>query len=308
MRSTCRKLIIGALLGIAGIGGVLAFTTFRDAATGGQGSTGDLRPVRDITHGHGLTVDVADQNRLYIATHAGLLVLVNERNLYRVGRSEDDFMGFSAHPTDPKVFFSSGHPRRGGNLGIQRSDDGGMTWRRISTGVRGPVDFHAMAVSPANPDLLYGWYASALQRSTDGGKSWEVIGASLPNVIRLTADPERADVVYAATVEGLMVSTDRGVSWAPLGEELRGSAVTAVAVLPTRTQELIAFSDQFGLAKSTDGGTTWRSMAERFGGETPLHIAIARQRPDTVYVLTGGNSIFRSNDGGERWDRVRIAD
>lgn len=304
MVHTNRKFLVGLLVAVAGVGVVLAFTRSRGGTAEGRGGDA-LRPVRNITHGHGLAVNIADPSRLYIATHEGLLVLVNERDLYRVGRSEDDFMGFSAHPTDPKVFFSSGHPRRGGNIGVQRSDDGGVTWKRIALGVRGPVDFHAMTVSPANPDLLYGWYAGALQRSTDGGKSWEALAASLPNVIHLTADRERADVVYAATVNGLMVSTDRGASWSSTGEALRGSAVTAIATFPNRPQELLAFSDRLGLVKSTDGGATWRAIAERFDGETPLHIAIARQHPETVYVLTEKNSIYRSSDSGEQWNLVR---
>lgn len=304
MTTAHRKRLIGTLILLGVV--VLVIVWYRGGATGGSGDgTNNLFPVSRITHGHGLAVDIADASRLYIATHEGLLVLVNERDLYRVGRSEDDFMGYSAHPTDPKVFFSSGHPRRGGNIGVQRSDDGGVTWRRIASGARGPVDFHAMAVSPVNPDLLYGWYARALQRSTDGGRSWEVLTTSLPNVIRLTADPERADVVYAATVDGLTVSTDRGLTWASIGEAIRGTTITTVAVFPSRPQELLAFSERLGLAKSTDGGVTWRVIAERFGGETPLHIAIARQKPDTVYALTEKNSLFRSTDGGEQWERVR---
>ncbi|MBI2030127.1 exo-alpha-sialidase, partial [Candidatus Kaiserbacteria bacterium] len=54
-------------------------------------------------------------------------MLENEKDLYRVGKSRDDYMGFSPHPTEADVFFTSGHPSRGGNLGFQKSDDGGAT-------------------------------------------------------------------------------------------------------------------------------------------------------------------------------------
>jgi len=83
----------------------------------------NLTPEESISHGHGLAVDVKDSNKLYIATHYGLFVLINEKNLYRIGKSRDDYMGFVVHPTEPNVFFTSGHPAKGGNLGVQRSDD-----------------------------------------------------------------------------------------------------------------------------------------------------------------------------------------
>ncbi|MDP3771135.1 MAG: exo-alpha-sialidase [bacterium] len=303
-----RKSSIGLIVVVVGVAAVLVFVRYRGSAGGTSGGDDGLRPVREITHGHGLAVDAADPAKLYIATHHGLFVLVGERDLFRVGRSQDDLMGFSPHPSNAQVFLSSGHPRAGGNMGVQRSDDGGITWTRIASGARGPVDFHAMAVSPANADLLYGWYAGALQRSTDGGRNWEALPASLSGVIRLAADPERVNVVYAATTDGLLVSADRGATWTHASEALRGIAVAAIAVFPDLPQEMLTFSEKFGLAKSSDGGATWAATAEQFEGEAVLFIATARARPDTVYALTERNNIFRSTDRGERWERVNITE
>ena len=58
----------------------------------------NLYPEQSISHGHGLAVDVNDPSKVYIATHYGLLLLQNEKDLYRVGKSKDDYMGFSPHP------------------------------------------------------------------------------------------------------------------------------------------------------------------------------------------------------------------
>lgn len=62
--------------------------------SGGAAVPGSSELMREmsITRGHGLALDVADAERLYIATHHGLLVLKNERDLYRVGASQDDYM------------------------------------------------------------------------------------------------------------------------------------------------------------------------------------------------------------------------
>jgi len=272
---------------------------------GGSGSATALSPVSAITHGHGLAVDVGDSSRLHIATHHGLLVLVNDKDLYRVGTSQDDYMGFSPHPTDANVLFSSGHPRTGGNIGVQRSDDGGFTWKRISKGVNGPVDFHAMAVSAANPNLMYGWHQGELQRSEDGGTTWEIVTRNLPQVIQLVADPKDENIVYAATPQGLLISRSKGAEWGSASDALQSGAVIALAINPQDPSRILSFSQQLGLANSADGGTTWEKLTETFGGEAALFIAIDKQQPDTVYTLTESNAVYKSIDGGNSWNKIR---
>jgi hypothetical protein len=63
-------------------------------------------------------------------------------------------MGFSLHPSNPDVIYTSGHPKSGGNLGVMKSVDGGMIFERIFLGLSGEsVDFHSMIISPANPHI-----------------------------------------------------------------------------------------------------------------------------------------------------------
>lgn len=260
-----------------------------------------LNSVSEITHGHGLAVDVADSNNVYIATHKGLLVLKNDKDLYRIGVSQDDYMGFTPHPGDKKVFFSSGHPSTGGNIGFQTSEDGGFTWKKISDGIQGPVDFHAMTVSPANPNLVYGWYRGTLQRSTDQGKAWDVASTATYPILNLAADPKDENIVYAATPQGLMISKNKGAEWGTLFDGL----VSVVAVHPQDSQNLLSFSKKNGLARSNDGGKTWEKLTETFNGETPLFIAFNKQTPKIVYTLTEKNSIYKSTDSGITWKKIR---
>lgn len=260
-----------------------------------------LKPVDSITHGHGLAVDVTDSNNLYIATHHGLLLLKNDKDLYHIGDKNDDYMGFSPHPTDPKIFFSSGHPEAGGNIGFQKSSDGGLTWKKVSDGAGGPVDFHAMAVSPADPNLIFGWYQGAIQRSTDGGKNWEVISTTDFPIINLAADPKNKNIVYATSPQGLMMSENMGTDWIQLFDGF----VSAIAVDPKNSQKLLSFSQKYNLAQSNDGGKTWETLSETFGDETPLFITFNKQSSKIVYTMTEKNSIYKSSDSGSSWDKIR---
>jgi photosystem II stability/assembly factor-like uncharacterized protein len=198
-----------------------------------QSAPSGLTPVASFTHAHGLAVDPIDSSKLYIATHHGLYLLKDDKSLFRIGDKQDDYMGFSLHPTDSSIFFTSGHPMFGGNLGFQKSQDGGKTWQKISDGLNGPVDFHAMSVSPTDPNLIAGWY-QGLQISSDGGQNWRMQAGSPDQIISLAFDSKLRERLYAATPHGLMVSDDLGDTWRSLNDD--GVAVS-VAVSPANNQK-----------------------------------------------------------------------
>lgn len=305
MSKTSKK--IGIVIAVAVIGGGVLLFSQRSSNTASHSDSNDLYVEQAITHGHGLAVDVKDPNKLYIATHHGLLLLANEKDLYRIGKSKDDYMGFSPHSTEASVFFSSGHPSTGGNIGFQRSEDGGVTWKKISNGTNGPVDFHAMAVNPVNPNLVYGWYQGNLQRSTDQGKTWEIVNRDLLPVY-LAADTQDENTVYAATPQrqGVMISRDKGATWASLSPALEGGAVSVIAIHPQDSKILLTFSEKLGgFGKSTDGGRAWRKVSEGFSGETVLHIAFSQSSPNVVYALTHENKLYKSTDVGDTWIQIR---
>lgn len=271
------------------------------ATSSSSGSAVDnMTPVEEISHSHGLTVDISNPNILYIATHHGLLLLKDEKQLYRVGENEDDYMGFIPHPFKSNIFFSSGHPAAGGNIGFQKSEDGGYSWQKISDGINGPVDFHALTISSVDPDLIFGWYSGTLQRSTNGGKSWEIIQNTQFPIVSLAADTKDENVLYAASPQGLYMSKDKGVSF----ERLIDGFVSVIAINPSNSLSLVSFSEKQGLAKSSDAGRTWERINEDFNGETPLFTSYSKQNPEVMYLLTEKNSIYKSIDSGVSWNKI----
>lgn len=282
--------------------GIVLFRQSDTASTiNSQNSSNELKPISTITHGHGLAL--TSDNKLYIATHHGLLLLENDKDLYQVGDKQDDYMGFSPHPSDAKIFFSSGHPSSGGNIGFQKSEDGGFNWNVVSDGIDGPVDFHAMTVSPANPDLVYGWYHGAVQRSSDGGKTWQ----QFPNkfvIVNFAADPKDENVVYAASPQGLFVSKDKAQTWTNLLEAGSSGFVSTVSIDPQNPKNLLAYAEDMGLIRSKDGGVIWRAIDQRFDGETPLYIAFNKSLPSIGYILTEKNSIYKTIDDGTTWAKI----
>ena len=294
-----RAVIIVSVVAVLGVG--ILVLSQSGSNTGHQRNAGKAAEAITLQDAHGLAVDRADESRVYIATHSGLIVLRNDATLERVGHAQDDYMGFTVHPSDPNTFYASGHPRAGGNLGFQKSTDGGTSWQKVSDGNNGPVDFHTMTVSQADPSLLYGWHGGQLQRTTDEGKTWKTLGAGLKKVISLTTGPADRDTVYAATADGLQFSTDRGATWKQSG--LSGT-VTSLSVSPAAPQELTAFSLTDGLTRSSDRGTTWTKLSS-YGSEAPvMHLAGDPQNAGTIYLINQELQIFKTTDNAASWKKV----
>lgn len=242
-------------------------------------------------HLHGIGYD-AEGDRLFLATHFGLFV--HDGTTLLALSDPDDFMGFSLHPQDPQVMYASGHPQGGGNAGVLRSDDGGATWTQVHSGPDGrPVDFHAMAVSAADPDVVAGW-TGGLFVSEDAGATWrthDLPGGECWGAACLAFDPQHRERIYAGTQEGLLVSDDLGATWATLHE---GPHAGVAMVDGT----LFAFSLEAGLR--TFDGADWQDVP--FGSGAPVFaFAMDARAPSTVFAATLEGSVHRSQDGGATW-------
>jgi len=257
-------------------------------------------PLADLlraTHVHGLAIDRGDPMQLLIATHHGLYeAALGSGKARRISETADDLMGFTPHPRDAAVLYASGHPAGGGNLGLIASDDGGKSWTSLSPGVGGPVDFHQMDVSKADPDVIYGVHAG-LQVSRDGGRSWDRVGPASDGLIDLAASARLAERLYAATKQGLLVSEDGGASW-KAGHAI-GQPVSLVEVTADGT--VLAFVVGRGLLRAEEGSTGWETVGRGFADRYLLHLAIDPEKPDRLFALTQNGELLASRDGGRSW-------
>lgn len=252
-------------------------------------------PVAGFQDVHGLAVHPEDSNVLFVATHSGL-IRGSEGAWVRVGTMQDDLMGFSMHPTDPETFWTSGHPRGGGNMGVRRSSDGGATWQTLWSE---SVDFHAMTVSPADPSKLWGTWQGKLLGSTDAGATWSVVAPSPPPMRALVAHPAEAATLLATTQKGIERSADGGATWAPLA----GIPALGLAFDP-RTPTTVYAGGQDALWKSEDGGQTWRPLQAPARGAYAF-LAVARTDPNVVYAATYETGVYKSIDGGAAWVQIK---
>lgn len=259
-------------------------------------STETLEVLASKTHYHGIAFARSGTATLLLASHHGLFALAKDGETTLVSPVQD-YMGFAPNPADPLSYYASGHPAGGGNSGFLESKDGGASWKQLSSGAGGPVDFHQMDVSPADPKTIYGSFGD-LQVSRDGGENWSITGKPPGGLIALAASSVSADQLYAATKQGLYVSGDASANWEPL--EFAGEVVSTVKV--GTNGSLYAFVLGRGLMKANEGKPTqWTLLSNSFGEAIPLHMAINPTNPDHLALTTQENGVLESLDGGATW-------
>lgn len=279
-----------------GLRGCFAFLVAGLVAIQAGGARAETVSVDSLEHIHGLAVDAERPGGLYVATHSGLFLASPDGTASRVDGVQDDFMSFAAVPGNPGTFIASGHPPGGGNLGVLISRDRGRNWERLADGAGGPIDFHAMDVSRADPQVIYGMY-KGLQVSRDGGRTWRVVGALPDETFDLAAAPDDPDKVYAAARAGLFVSEDSGASWAPATLQRRPATLVHVAA----DGRVYAFVYGVGLLASSESGDGWELRSDGFADRYLLHMASDPASPEVLHAVTDTGAIMTSRDGGRSW-------
>src|SRR3972149_605075 len=199
-------------------------------------------------HIHGLGIEPADRIILYIATHGDFYHGHDGNPPFKVDIVRADYMAFNAPPSAGIPLYASGHPSTGGNTGLIKSTDGGETWESVAKVLEPPVDFHAMAVSKSDPNVIIGFDSGGrgLFKTVDGGKTWETL--EYPDYVSaLAIFPHDSQTVFAGTGKGIFQSNDGARSWVPL-DQYKGINILALSF--DEQGILHASTSTFGLSRS----------------------------------------------------------
>ncbi|HEY0449158.1 hypothetical protein [Actinophytocola sp.] len=216
-------------------------------------------------------------------------------------------------PSDDRIIYlGSGEGALSGDSyygdGVYRSNDGGVTWARVSGDQFNGQSTSSIVVDPANPDHLYlatlrgrGGVRRTTAPSTtpfgvwesrDGGRHWSLKKGTtdeLHGATDLALDPQDPRVLYASFWgDGLYRSADGGATWAsalgdlPKGNYLEGGTRFSLGLShpagdahPTLYTGFDYFdlSDEYHRArlyKSTDDGAHWTATQTGTGTDSIL--------------------------------------
>ncbi len=250
--------VIGIIAGIVVVGIVITFVAANTFVTSTEPQDEPANP-RTVSwqHVHGLGIDPVDRTILYIATHGDFYQSISGAPPVKVDQKRADYMAFNAPPQPGYPLYSSGHPATGGNTGLIKSTDGGKTWQHVSNVLEPPVDFHAMAVSKSDPNLILGFDSGArgLFKTTDAGKTWETLQP--PEYISaLAIAPNDSNTIFAGTANGIFKSTDGGKTWNHI--TFQGLSIFSLAF----DDDGVLYSSvkTIGFTKSANFGESWEGL------------------------------------------------
>ncbi|MGH7581877.1 MAG: WD40/YVTN/BNR-like repeat-containing protein [Gemmatimonadales bacterium] len=255
-----------------------------------------------------IAVDPRNSDVVYVAAQGPLWSDGGDRGLYKTtdgGKTWNPALTVSDRtgvtdvaldPRNPDIVLAATWQRRrhvwtlidgGPESSLQRSTDGGKTWRKITSGLPGgQLGRIGIAISPADPDIVYATVEAqqsgaaieggrggsggsggagggaggggGIFRSSDGGITWERRSdytAQPMYYAQLVADPFNTERIYSMDV-ATQVSDDGGTTWHGLGERSKHSDNHALWVDPKNPDHYLNGNDG-GLYQSWDRGKTW---------------------------------------------------
>lgn len=234
-------------------------------------------------------------------------------------------------PRGGRVLAVAGHPTQKATFyfgacagGVWKTEDAGTYWENISDDQFTTAAVGAMAVSEADPNVIYvgtgeatlrgdvSW-GDGVYKSTDGGRTWTNMGlADTHHIGRIRIHPANPDIVYVAALghafgpndeRGVFRSQDGGASWekvlfvspdagaVDLSLDLTNPRILYASIYQVRRNfwSLTSGGRESGLWKSTDGGDSWTELTGNPGLPEGLlgkiGVTVSPANPQRVWAI-----------------------
>jgi photosystem II stability/assembly factor-like uncharacterized protein len=241
---------------------------------------------------------------------------------YRGGR----VVAVAGDPVDAAVFYFGACAG-----GVWKTTDGGTYWENISDGFFQTAAVGALAVSDADPNVIYAGmgeccirgnvsHGDGVYKSTDAGRSWTHMGLQdTRHLARVRIHPHNPDLVYVAALghvygpnmqRGVFRSADGGKTWDHILFRSDRAGAIDLSMDPGNPRLLYAAiwdahrtpwsltsgGPDSGMYRSTDGGDTWTELTASPGLPTGLKgrigVAVSPAKAGRVWALV------EAEDGG----------
>ncbi len=245
--------------------------------------------LKESQHISKIIVHPENSNIIWVAAQGPLWSKGGERGLYKTtdggltwkkNLGDDEWIGVTdiiMDPRNPDLLYAATWQRNrtvaayvggGPGSGIHRSLDGGITWKKLKSGLPGSdMGKIGLAISPQKPDIIYA--AIELNRTKGGvyksenrGASWSkqsdaVAGATGPHYYQeLYASPHEFDEIYLVDFR-IQVSNDGGKTFNKLKEKSKHPDNHAIVFRKDDPDYLLVGTDG-GIYESFDKAQNWR--------------------------------------------------
>jgi len=226
----------------------------------------------------------------------------------------------AGHPTQSNVFYFGAVAG-----GVWKTVDGGTYWENITDGQFNVSSVGAIAVSEADPNVIYAGtgestirldvsWGDGVYKSTDGGETWKNVGLRDSHHIgEIRIHPQDPDTAYVAALghafgpndeRGVYRTTDGGETWERVlhvsdragGVDLTLDVTNPRIIYATIWQvhrhfwELVSGGPDSGLWKSTDGGDSWTDISRNPGLPQEgilgkIGVSVSPAKPSRIWAI-----------------------
>lgn len=272
--------------------------------------TGENNSQRSVSYGDGV----------YKSTDGG-------QTWKHMGLKDSEHIGkILVDPDDSNtVYVASQGPlwRAGGDRGLYKTTDGGLTWHKTLT-ISEHTGVNEVLFQPGNPDVMYastyqrrrhtwvlinGGPESAIYKSTDRGETWQKLSTGLPKGdmgrIGLAVTPAQPKTVYAIIEAlgkdtGFYRSDNAGASWKKMSDYVAGSPqyyneIVADPNLPNRVYAMDTF-----MHVTEDGGKNFEKLPEKYKHVDNHALWINPDNSDHLLAGCDGG-LYETWDRGQNW-------
>lgn len=229
----------------------------------------------------------------------------------------------AVHPNNPNIIYSLAW-RQEHRGKLRKTEDGGKTWKNISTildgnnpSYRGLVTQYSLTIDPINPENMYfctvrkpisevgdgsakltkGGYG--FYRSFDGGYTWELSNSGFhkeASIRRIKLDPNNSSTIYAAANDnkgGLFKSINKGTSWSKIKIPSEIKAVNNVFIDRNNKNIYIATGrrtgsyEEGGVWRSKNNGKSWQQI---FKAPFVWQVETSPIDPDLIVISVAGQA------------------
>lgn len=244
--------------------------------------------LKNSEHIAKIIVEPGNSNKVFVAAYGPLWGDGGDRGIYKTtdgGTTWErilhvsDKTGFSdlwMDPRNPNVMYAAAHQRRrhtwtylsgGPESAVYKTTDGGKTWNKIMSGFPKDCDLGriALAVAPANPDVIYAMVEGfdkehgGFYKSDNMGESWNRQSDYFTSgnyYVELIPDPLDENKVFSMDT-WLHHTEDGGKTFKATGEKSKHVDNHAMWVNPANTKHWLVGCDG-GLYETWDAAENWK--------------------------------------------------
>ena len=267
---------------------------------------------------------------LYAVTNQNILISADAGSTWQTTGALGRWRDIEFKPNNPSVAYAA--KQSGGSSTIYRTTDGGANWNLITNGLAGSRYRPLLAVTPANPEVIYALFSESdysfhgLYKSTDSGDNW-LLQSDSPNIfgwdtdgtgtggqswydMSLGVSTNDESLVYVGGIN-IWRSDDNGVNWDIDASSGNGSNYSYMHV----DQHAFEFNPHTHVAYAgNDGGfykfmeslNKWVDISDGLEISQFYNLGLSRSNPDRLVAGAQDNGTEMLTN--TTWDAIRGAD